>query len=526
MAQIPVRMNTQGMAYPLLSQQSGRTTVDTSGDLTFVKGVNAESDTPVDRGIPGVIYAHNVMPTSYGWQAIGYDVQYLADAPAGEFRQIKLVQGATLSGDEPQASGLRTYVAKVSLGGYSTLYYITAGVWVQITNSPTFGLWENISTAYINGYTYICIPFNGIYILDIAAGVFISRDFAGLDELTAEGIFSSAGYTLVWSSRRILWSSSVDVEDFVPSDISGAGGGAVQEAEGAIVYCATSALGFFVFTDANVVSAVYTANASFPFEFSETPSTGGVFSPALVASSNISGYQYAYTTNGIQRISHTGASSVLTPISDFIGGSIFEDFDDVTASLVQTTLTEDMPRALNVIGNRYIVISYASNPGIIYSHAIVVDAIQNRMGKLKIQHTRAFEFRSLEAGTSLDSRGTIAFLGPEGETSTVKFDLCSDSTAGVMLLGKIQYIHNRFLQLQEIELENVCPEGNFSAVDLPSLDGKNFEPIIQGYENPEDVGSTLKRYFFSNVAKSHTLLFRGAFELLSILVWFNVHGRK
>jgi hypothetical protein len=148
------------------------------------------------------------------------------------------------------------------------------------------------------------------------------------------------------------------------------------------------------------------------------------------------------------------------------------------------------------------------------------------MGKLKIQHTRAFEFRSLEAGTSLDSRGTIAFLGPEGETSTVKFDLCSDNTAGVMLLGKIQYIHNRFLQLQEIELENVCPEGNFSAVDLPSLDGKNFEPIMQGYENPEDAGSTLKRYFFSNVAKSHTLLFRGAFELLSILVWFNVHGRK
>src|SRR5690554_7840669 len=103
MAQIPVRMNTQGMAFPLLSQQSGRTVVNEQGDLTYVPGVTEDGDVPEDRGIPGVMYAHNVMPSSYGWQGIGYDVEYVEPGGGVEnFVQIRLVQGATISGNRPQ----------------------------------------------------------------------------------------------------------------------------------------------------------------------------------------------------------------------------------------------------------------------------------------------------------------------------------------------------------------------------------------------------------------------------------------
>lgn len=528
MAQIPVRMNTQGMAFPLLSQQSGRTVVNGQGDLTYVPGITADGDVPEDRGIPGVMYAHNVMPSSYGWQGIGYDVEYVEPGgEPGEFLQIRLVQGATISGDRPQASSLRTYVARVVDGGDSKLWWInSSNNWAEISNTPTFASNAEISTAYINGYTYICVPNTGIYVLDVSSGQLISRDFSGLDESTVEGIFSSAGYTLVWSSRRVLWSSSVDVEDFVPSDISGAGGGGVQEAEGAIVFCAPTALGFFVFTDSNIVSAVYTANEDFPFEFKETPSGGGVYSQKLVSRNTAAGYHYCFTTNGIQRISHTGANTVLTNISDFIGSGLFEDFNDQTLQLEQRAVQGEMPRSLSVVANRYVIVSYAETPGALeFSHAIIVDSIQNRMGKVKIPHTEALEFRSTAAGTSLDSRGTIAFLGANGRVSTIKFDLSCQNTDAVLILGKIQFVHQRFLQLQEIELENVCPAGNFSVVDYPSLDGKTFEPIVQGFNNPEDEGKILKRVFFDNVAKSHTLMFRGSFELISILVWFNVHGR-
>lgn len=525
MAQIPVRMNTQGMAFPLLSQQSGRTVINGQGDLTYVPGLSADGDVPEDRGIPNVFYAHNVMPSSYGWQGVGYDVEYVAGS-SGEFQQIKLVQGATISGDLPAASSLRTYIAKVADGtGDASLYYIDGGVWTPISNSPTFPETRDITTAYVNGYTYICIPFIGVHVFNVSTGLLISRPLNGLDDTTLEGVFSSNGYLLVWSSRRVLWSSVINVEDFVPSDVSGAGGGAIQEAGGAIVYCLSAQLGFIVFTDNNVVSGVYTANEDFPFEFKEVPSAGGIYSEKLVSNGTAAGYHYCFTTNGIQRITHTNSTTVLSNVSDFIGNRIFEDFNDNTNALEQEVLSYDMPRMVATVANRYVIVSYSKEQAGTFSHAIVIDAIQNRIGKLKIPHTQVFEFRSLSAGTSLDSRGTIAFLGPDGEVNTLNFDLGCQTTSAVLILGKLQFVHQRLLQLQEVELENVCPSGNFELIDIPSLDGKTFEPIVQGYERPEDDGKVLKRYYFSNVAKSHSLLFKGSFELLSILVWFNVHGR-
>jgi hypothetical protein len=529
MAQIPVRMNTQQMAFPLLSQQTGRTVINGQGDLTYVPGVSTDGDAPEDRGIPGVMYAHNVMPSTYGWQSIGFVAEIAAPVANAEFRQIEIVQGATVEVDAlPKASSLRTYVAAVVIdaGTDSVLYYVDGtNNWVPISNSPSFPRQYEISVAYVNGYTYISVPFTGLYVFDIDAGLLRTRALDGINISTVEGVFASNGYLLLWTSRRVVWSSVVDVEDFVPSDVSGAGGGAIQEASGAIVYCTSSQLGFMVFTDNNVVSGVYTANEDFPFEFKEIPSAGGIYSQKLVSDSAAAGYYYAYTTNGIQRLSTTNSRSMLTNVSDFIGGNLFEDFNDSTGSLEQRQITEQMARSITVIGNRYIIVSYAETPGIMFTHAIVVDALQNRMGKLKTTHTDVFEYRSLAAGTSLDSRATIAFLDPSGECRRVDFDLNSQDANAVMLMGKIQFVHQRLLQLQELELENVNPNGNFSAVDYPSLDGKTFEPVVQGYENPDDVGKTMKRYLFSNTAKSHSLLFKGSFELLSILVWFNVHGR-
>lgn len=530
MAQIPVRMNTQGMSFPLLSTQSGRTVIDGRGDLTYVPGVSADGDVPEDRGVPGVMYAHNVMPSTYGWQAVGYDTRVLAPASNLIFRKEHLVQGATVSGeDKPQASGLRTYVAVAASDSASdaSLYYLDENDnWTPISNSPNFPQHRKVSTAYVNGYTYILIPNVGIYVFDISAGELIERDLNGINVEAVEGVFASNGYLLLWTARRVVWSSVTDVEDFEPSTISGAGGGAIQEAAGAIVYCSSTQLGFFVYTDSNVVSGVFTANEDFPFEYKEVPSAGGIYSPYLASNEIAGGYHYAFTTSGIQRISHTGATTQLSNISDFIGGRVFEDFDDASNTLVQTILGHDMFRMIRVVSNRYLIVSYSATQDDFYSHAIVVDITQNRMGKLRIPHSSVFEYKSKNAGTSLDSRSTIAFLSPDGAISTVRFSLDCQETEGVLLLGKIQYVHQRVLQLQEVELENVCPEGNFVCIDLPSLDGRTFEPTVNGYENPEDSNKSLKRYFFNNVAKSHSLLFKGTFELLTILVWFNMHGRN
>lgn len=72
MAQIPFRGNTQQMAFPLLSKLSSRTVIDQGIDQTYIQKVSAEESVPTDRGTPGAYYCHNIMPSTYGWQSVGY----------------------------------------------------------------------------------------------------------------------------------------------------------------------------------------------------------------------------------------------------------------------------------------------------------------------------------------------------------------------------------------------------------------------------------------------------------------------
>ena len=61
---------------------------------------------------------------------------------------------------------------------------------------------------------------------------------------------------------------------------------------------------------------------------------------------------------------------------------------------------------------------------------------------------------------------------------------------------------------------------------------KNLEQLIVAmnyieateFEMPEDVGKPIRRYLLSTVAKNHSLMFRGGFDLVTILAIFSLHG--
>lgn len=524
MAQIPVRLNTQDMSFPLLSQQSGRTVIAPEGDMTYVPGVSTDGDVPQDRGVPSLYYCHNIMPSTYGWQSIGYEQEI--PSAGTDFTDIQLVQGATISGGEPSASGLRTYIGKRESGGNATLYYINpnTGAWAQIGNTPTFPDTRKISVAQINGFSYIMVERVAIYTFDVNANTLSSRNLAGLTETNLEGVLAANGYLIVWTSRRVLWSSTVDPEDFVPDEITGAGGGGVQEAAGAIVTCKTTALGFIVYTDANAVSVVYSGNDNFPFNFKAIPSAGGIYDQKLVSEETANGYHYAFTTNGIQRITHNQSASITPNITDFIDGNVFEDFDEGTGALTQVTVTGNMNRRLALVANRYIIVSYGSSASGSYTHAIVVDLAQSRMGKLKFTHNKVFEWRSLSSGTFLDSRGSIAMLAPDGTISRVNFDLADNAGVGVMLLGKLQLSRPRLMELHRVEVENVRPGISFGLSDVISYDGKSLDDTIAGYDNSGSA-TFVRDFLFSAVALNHTLLFQGTFNIVSIIAHVSLHGR-
>ena len=535
MAQIPVRMTTREMAFPLLSSQQGPTVIDGRGDLTFIKGASSEArDSPSALGYPGVYYAHNVLPSTYGWQSVGYVDKWGASATSGFF-DIEICQGATIQDSYPSSTSRRTYIAAVYNGGANTttLYYRTElGAWdtplIDGSGVPLSVAGKiQLTTADLNGVTYIYFQgAAGAYVLDTTLGTLYLRTLAGLNIADIRGIFSSSGYMLAWTRDAVSWSSVVDVEDFVPSDVTDAGGGSIQEIQGEIIYCRPCDLGFIVFSDINSVIALYTANSKFPFEFRELSSSGGVATQLQVSREDVDGKAYAYTTSGIQAISQLSVENSLVQVSDFISGRIFEDLDDATLTFTVQSLAQDMGRAIETVANRYIIISYSSGSMTDFTHAIVIDSKYQRMGKLKIPHVSVFPYKTIQSGVLLDSRSQVAFLQTDGTVKVLDLDIETSNNSGIILFGKFQYVRTRWLQMQQVEMENGSRFGSLEAYLYTSYTGDDLLGPISGYpESPDIATARRKSWYFESVGKNLSLLFKGGFDIVSLVTHFNVHGK-
>lgn len=536
MAQIPFRANTQSMAFPLLSELSGRTIVVPQQDQTFVPGLSPGSDqtqVPVDRGAPALYYCHNVMPSTYGWQSVGYDIAYSGIDWQGQvqgavnFTGAQLIQGGQiLEDDRPVGTGFKTYIS-VPKSGLNSVFVLDSlnKRWKLVSNAPAVLDTTRVTVATVNGVSYIFFSGIGAYIYDNTSNSLIARELAGLEVSRVLGIVSANGYLFAYTQDSVAWSSVVDVEDFVVSDVSGAGGGTLQEAKGTIVTASTTVLGLIIYTTANAVSVIYSGNADFPWNFKSIPASGGISDPDLVSAEQTGGFQQAYTTNGLQQIGHNGAKTVYPFLTDFIAGNMFEDFDIVANKMNVFQFDWVMEKGLAVVADRYIIMSYGMMPKQLMTHAIVFDVAQNRMGKLKVPHSYCFELRSLNAETTETPRGSMAFLHSDGTIRVVNFNTNKEAEDTVILMGKFQYARQRMIELYSVELENVKVGSDFGLLALPSLDGKNFNNTMPGYLLEQAVN--FRHYTFqSTVGTNVTLLIKGRFNLNTVMLWFGAHGRR
>lgn len=534
MAQIPVRLTMKEMTFPLLSTQQGPTVFDSRGDLTHIQGVSAQPkfDAPATLGYPGLYYAHNVLPSISGWQSVGYEEKLSGSATSGFF-DIEMCQGAIIQDNYPFGTSIRTYIASVYSGGSTFLYYKDqAGNWATPTIDGT-GLSLSVpgkvpmTVANTNGVTYIYFQGAGTaYVLDTVDGILYPREFLGLEISTIRGILASNGYIIAWSRTAVAWSSTVDVEDFVPSEITGAGGGSIQEIEGDIVYCRKVDLGFVIFSDINAVIALFTSNELFPFEFRELNAVGGVTGQHLVSREDVASKMYCYTTAGIQEVQQVGALNALTFIEDFISARVFEDFDPATSTFTRQTVSNEMGRAIECVANRYIIVSYSSGSTTSFTHAIVVDTQLSRVGKLKIPHVSVFPYKDLQGGTLQNSKSQLSFLQDDGTLQILTFDIDSINTQGVAVFGKFQYKRERWIQIQKIDCENGGIIDNFAVRLYPSYDGTKWEsPVVGTFESPDMATSRNKSWFFTAAGKNCSILATGGFDLSSLIIHFNVHGK-
>lgn len=507
MAQQQYRANLLAANFPLLSENFGRTVIIPQYDQNASKAADASNpDKTSNAGIPQMYYCHNVVPTQQGFQSVGFHTLIAAIGGVTDFVSVLALRD---SSDNKAYLGYRADGSiYVSLSPYSS--------WIYKGN---IGANRLVTRAYVQGVTYIYSSGIGCYKYDFASNTVVSVNLAGLNAGAVIGVTSLSGYLIVWTATTFAWSAIANPTDFVPSLSTGAGSGAVEGAAGALVVCAAANIGILGYTTGNVVSANYTGNTNYPFIFRALPSSGGLKNAAHADYDSLSGQQYAYTTSGLQLFDVQKAQMVLPEITDFISGSEFEDCDTATGVFIKETLATAMVKAIKMVANRYLIISYGKTS---FTHAIYIDTQLKRFGKFKIAHVDVIDLILGEESADI-AKNSIGFVKNTGQVVTVDYDSSVEATDAVALLGKYQLSRSRLLQMDSIEFENIEAGDTFNVKLLASLDGRNTSAY--NLVLAESAGF-YRKYNCREVGVNHSLFLTGSFRLNTLILNFNVHGRR
>lgn len=531
-----LRCNLLSSDFPLLS--------DLFGEPVFIKGLDQPftSDGPytqVKGNDAQLFYCENVMPTSAGYQGIGFINRNINnDPPVGAHGLIHDAYNfSALAG----TSLVRLYLA-ASDSDYAGLYVFNALLgnnwsWVVLPGAPALTSPRQISSAIVNNQCYICPDSQGVYHFNAGPSTFTADALIGITATAINGICASNGLLLAWTKPNVVvWSSDQNPLDFTPSLVTGAGGGSINEVKGDITYCAPIAGGFLIYSTQNVVQASFTGNVAFPFKFQEISGSGGTFNNNQIGFHDNSDTQFAWTDKGMQTNKIDTISSIILPkISEFLMAGFYETFDPVTGNFTKVTQNLLYPvksfrPVINFIASRYLTISYGwSTPsGFIdqYDYCLVFDVETGRFGKIKFTHVDTLDC-VVDFQGRINPIARIGFITSTGVVQTI--DQTLDSTVnntgdGLIVIGKFQLQRNKGVFHQRTKAECVYDSvGNpFTISACSTLDGKNFlTPTIL---SPLYASSGVKVFGGKVYGLNISLLIQGPFNLSSLQADFTLGG--
>lgn len=493
-------------AFPMLHEQQTRTIIGSTA-----------GESPRQGDKPGVAYCHNVMPTDYGMNSIAYlqQIDPFFGLPADEnFVDVRVAYGD---------AKFRIYLAWSDTGNVYVLLTGPVTVWSLIPPTvPSVALPFNpdtVTVSTVNGISYIFYAGLGGFTYNETTNQLDPVSFTGLSIPDIKGMVASSGYLIAYSDEAIAWSSTLDPTDFVPSEVTGAGGGNVADIAGDIIFCTDNSLGILIYTEANVVAGTYTGNALFPFRFKEIEDSKGGITLDRTAYEANSGSQFVFSKAGLQSIKISKATNILPMITDFLAGRRFEDYNEETREYEITDIPETgtMLKKVKYIASRYLVISYGIDT---FTHAIVLDTTLDRLGKLKTEHVDVFEYVNLQTEIAKEN---IAFLKADGTVDVVDFSVTNPNSSGVLICGKLQMTRTRFINLQGVEIENVQLEDSLSVSSQVSLDGKNFTDVL----GSQDVhNQNLETFNFRAEGKNHSIVLIGKFNTTTVQVIYFQSSRR
>lgn len=554
MAQQSYRANLSASIYPMALSRAGRSVIVPQIDQNYDRRVDptGEQKTP---GIPQALYLENVLPTVEGYQSVGFIPLPSAGAPTEACRRLDIQ--AVADEDVSIFFGCTTHTAKV--------FY--QGAWHAVTmptNPPghTFDFAATYSFAAVRGVTYILQAtalYVHAYILEYQFPTFYLShvdDSAGSKTYFsptgvlagAVAITGSSGYMLLLKSEtasftpnetNVLWSSLLDPKDFSPSLSTGAGGGAIAECEGFPLYIKATSYGALIYCN-NVVRAIYTGNARYPFKFRGVNVDGAPTRYQDILGQTDGEEQFFFSKyRNLNAISYQEATIVAAELTEYLERhtSVKDSFDYSTNvfSQVVNSLAQNHLVQFQLLGDRYIFVSTSNDTvtltsqSIVYDDCYVFDRTLKRYGRIVIPHTDIIKnLRSATVSGAQEYVGRMLFVNTvAGTVHSMEFDSAQTGAVAhtsVLLLGRFQGIRSRRIILEEVELESAL--GSKEACSLyivPSEDGKTLLPAVVPYEKAMS-SKDVKQYFTHTEGKNICLLIKGSFDLSTVQINFHLGG--
>ena len=543
------------------------------------------SDENIDFNVPQVLYGENFVPVSAGIKSVSYK-QIIGPTVNRDFDQIFPLRDADENTVLYSPSHGQNYVYDSVAAAWSfetcDAKYLAESFYVASASTATPAT-ARVTRAYVEGKTFVCYGNIGLrtgsssgpitadgslfYWDPLTESLQTVRDLAyatlikNLDRLDRYGnrvlpdgeiggIASSNGYLLIWSGLTVHWAlwdgASFDFIEYAGGEVTGAGYQIPEDVKGPITALVPVTGGFIIFTTKNAVAAFYNSNNfASPWIFRQISNAGGIESYEQTTEDANLGAIYAHTTGGLQRITLNAAETSFPDVTDFLGLRLQETFNPSSLQFERGLVTADFFTKLSFCGQRFLVISYGTYPGI-YSYALVYDAELKRWGKLRLAHrdcfaysygsqeapltyamlgdvpyedmdTIAYEDAVIAGGNLTYPRQSVAFLLETGEVKLAVMDTREpeDDSQAFVLLGRFQLTRSRLSTLHEVEIEGLVAGGTVGV--LRSTNGRTFASSELGYlrEQSEDFAE----YGFDMVTgKNFTLFVKGNFYLSSAIL--------
>lgn len=529
MAQIPYRANLSASVFPMTLADAGRAVVVPGPDQNYDRRVDPQGEQKT-AGIPQAIFLQDILPTANGYQSVGYK------------NVVAMPVATSLGVGQPIPYHVQDFyfgqgASTKIISGIFREYLSYSDVVCTQKESSGFSLAHSIGDTPAN-YTRVVAPsaaqvrgtnyyYDGLFLYEVTNPsttvlefTDISASLTGITLLNVASICSCANYLIaLMFDGTVAWSSTTTPTDFTASLVSGAGSIVPSDLQGAVRFLTEALGGFYIYTSKNVIAAQYTGNARYPFKFRAISDCGTYSYPNQVSSDRGRSVQYGID-NGkrVFRFSVDGVEPIAPEVSTFLERKskydLF-DYDNNTFSLANLVITGPLLERLQLdfYLDRYLMITVGR-------FKYVYDILLQRYGRLKAD---GFLLTS-------SSEGTVYFI-TDTVVKQMSFDIYDTEYEfkGVLGLGRFQYVRSRKLQLEEIEIEGpansdagVVP--SMSCIVLPCQDGRNFDAPVTPYLKTMSGG--LAHYLCHTAAQNHTILLKGAFDVNTLQLAFQVVGGK